>query len=56
MLALGKRVCLLKDRTLKQLPTHMVGSLYSEFDLDDVTASIQSALDRWLRQRGLAKE
>jgi nucleoside 2-deoxyribosyltransferase len=56
MLALGKPVCLLKDKTLKQLPTDMVGSLYSEFDLDTVTPSIQSALDRWLRQRGLAKE
>lgn len=54
MLALGKRVCLLKDKTLKQLPTDMMGSLYSEFDLDDVDASIQSALHRWLRQRGLA--
>jgi hypothetical protein len=56
MLALGKRVCLLKDQTLKQLPTDMVGSLYSEFDLDDVAPSIQNGLSRWLRQRGLAKE
>ena len=56
MLALGKRVCLLKDKTLKQLPTDMVGSLYSEFNLEDVALSIAGALDRWLRQRGLAKE
>ncbi len=55
MLALGKRVCLLKDRTLRQLPTDMIGSLYSEFSIDDVAASIHLALDRWLRQRGLAK-
>ncbi len=55
MLALGKRVCLLKDNTLKQLPTDMVGSLYSEFDLDDVEASIDRALNGWLRQRGLAE-
>jgi hypothetical protein len=56
MLALGKRVCLLKDKTLTQLPTDMIGSMYSEFDPDDVDASIPRALEKWLRQRGLAKE
>jgi hypothetical protein len=49
-------VCLLKDSTLKQLPTGMVGSLYSDFNLDDVGESIQKALGHWLQQRGLAKE
>jgi hypothetical protein len=53
MLALGKRVCLLKDKTLSRLPTDIVGSLYAEFDMDDIETSIRSTLERWLRQRGI---
>jgi hypothetical protein len=53
MLALGKRVCLLKDRSMLRLPTDIVGSLYSEFDIDEIDASIQESLDRWLKQRKL---
>lgn len=53
MLALGKRVCLLKDKTLKALPTDVIGSLYMEFDIDNVDVSVQEALDSWLKQRGI---
>ena len=50
MLSLGKRVCLLKDQTLNQTPTDMMGSLYADLDLDDVDVSVQNVLQRWLRQ------
>lgn len=53
MLALGKRVCLLKDRALARMPTDIVGSLYSEFDMDDIAGSIRMALTDWLVQRRL---
>ncbi len=53
MLALGKRVCLLKDRSIARLPSDVIGSLYTEFDMDDMAGSINDALTRWLRQRRL---
>ena len=53
MLALGKRVCLLKDRAIARLPSDVIGSIYTEFDMDDISNSIKESLTRWLTQRGL---
>ncbi|MEW6543905.1 MAG: hypothetical protein AB1411_09880 [Nitrospirota bacterium] len=39
MLGMGKDVLLLKDRTLKTLPTDLTGRLYREFDTLDVTST-----------------
>lgn len=48
MLAQRKPVCLLKDKTLNNLPSDIVGKLYRPFDTRDVTDSISKALDPWI--------
>ena len=53
MLALGKPVCFLKDRTLKSLNADLIGRLYREFDSYEPDASIPPRLDKWLRDRNL---
>lgn len=52
IMALGKDVCLLKDRTLKTLHTDLVGNLYRTFDPQDPVASIPPELTRWLSDKG----
>lgn len=56
MLALGKRICLLKDKSLARLPTDIIGSMYYEFDTDNIESTIQESIDRWLTQRGIIKK
>jgi hypothetical protein len=51
MLALDKRVCLLRDITVRQLPADLAGSLYSDFDVGNIRKSVRIALRRWLEQR-----
>lgn len=53
MLALGKPVCLLKDKTLTTLPSDLVGRLYENFDVQRVADTLPEVLARWLRQKGL---
>lgn len=53
MLALGKDVCLLKDRTLRTLHADLIGKLYRPFDPQDITETIAQALPGWLRDKGL---
>lgn len=48
LLALRKRICLLKDRTLKALQTDLIGKLYREFDPHDPLATIPAEISRWL--------
>ena len=55
MLALGKQVCLLKDQTIKQLPTDLVGRLYQNFDAQNPETTIPSVLNKWLRDKGFIK-
>jgi nucleoside 2-deoxyribosyltransferase len=54
LLAMGKPVCLLKDRTLKTLHTDLVGRLYRIFDPLDPAGTIPPAISRWLSDRRLA--
>ncbi len=54
MFAMGKPVCLLKDRTLTALHTDLVGKLYREFDPQDPAKTIHPALSKWLVDRGFA--
>lgn len=49
MIALGKKVCLLKDQTLPKLHTDLVSKLYKEFDPQDPISSIPPVLERWMR-------
>ncbi len=56
MLALGKPVCLLKERTLKALHTDLAGKLYRTFDAFDPQNSVPAPLEKWLSdQEALAK-
>jgi hypothetical protein len=47
-LVLGRRLALLKDHSLKAMPTDLVGQIYRTVDLDDPT-TIEQELDAWIR-------
>jgi hypothetical protein len=51
ILALGKHVCLLKDKTLSKLHTDLVGKLYRMFDPQDPATSIPSVLTKWMTEK-----
>ena len=53
MMAMKRPVCLLKDRTLRALPSDLVGRLYKPFDLQDPSKSIPPVLRQWLKDKGL---
>jgi hypothetical protein len=53
MFGLEKRVCLLKDRTLKTLHTDLVGKLYRQFDPLHAAATIPNEVHAWLRDKEL---
>jgi hypothetical protein len=53
MMGLGKPVCLLKDQTLKSLPTDLIGKLYKPFDTLDVGNTLPNQLEKWLADKGL---
>jgi hypothetical protein len=53
MLALGKPVCLLKDKTLTTLQPDLVGKLYRQFDPQRIKQTIKRELEKWLRDQGL---
>ncbi|MEP7287619.1 MAG: hypothetical protein ABI947_17840 [Chloroflexota bacterium] len=48
MLALNKRVCLLKDKTLHNLQADLIGKLYLAFDPQKSALTIQATLSQWL--------
>lgn len=50
---LNKQVCLLKEKSMKKLPSDLIGKLYQEFDINNCTASINSVLTHWLADKGL---
>jgi hypothetical protein len=52
MLALPKPVCLLKDSTLRTLPTDLMGKLYKSFDPQHPAKTIASELEHWLNDKG----
>jgi hypothetical protein len=52
MMGLGKSVCLLKDQTLKNLHTDLVGKLYKPFDPLDVEKTLPTQLEKWLADKG----
>jgi nucleoside 2-deoxyribosyltransferase len=53
MMGLDKSVCLLKDQTLKNLPTDLVGKLYKPFDPQDVNGSLPGQLNKWMKDKGI---
>lgn len=48
MLTLGRRCALLKDVSIKKMPTDLVGQIYTPMDLEDASA-LSKAVHRWLR-------
>jgi hypothetical protein len=48
MLIAGRRLALLKDRSIERLPTDLVGKIYKGVDLD-IPSTIEDAIHRWLR-------
>jgi nucleoside 2-deoxyribosyltransferase len=52
MMGRGKQVCYLKERTVTQLQTDLVGRLYNEFDQQRIEETIPQILNRWLDDRG----
>jgi hypothetical protein len=51
MLALGKPICYLKDKSLKNLPTDLISKLYREFDTHAVETTLPTPLLKWLDER-----
>ena len=50
-MCLEKQVCLLKDKTLKNLHSDLVGKLYKSFDPNDVLGTIEAELEKWLKDK-----
>lgn len=51
MLAFGKQVCYLKDKTLQTLHADIIGKLYKEFDPHDPEGTIPSQVTKWLEDK-----
>lgn len=54
MLGLEKNVLLLKDQTLKSLPSDLVGKLYKPFDTSEVDNTLPDQLKKWLSDKGFS--
>lgn len=48
MIALSKKVCLLKDKNIKTLHSDLVGRLYCPFDIQNSDTTIKDALTKWM--------
>jgi hypothetical protein len=48
MLVLGRRTALLKDKSIKSMPTDLVGKIYKSIDLDK-PSSVKKALATWIK-------
>lgn len=55
MRALGKPVCLLKDKTMVTLQADLIGKIYSPFDTQHVETSIPPVISKWLDDKGFTK-
>lgn len=53
MMALGKDICLLKDKNLQTLHADLLGKLYKPFDPQNTERTIPNQLLKWLSDKGL---
>jgi predicted nucleotide-binding protein len=53
MMGLRKKVCLLKDQTLNNLPTDLMGKLYKPFDPQNIEKTLPDQLEKWMQDKGL---
>jgi hypothetical protein len=54
LLALGKKVCILKDDTVQTLTTDLLGHLYKTFNTQEVNRTLPPELTKWLQDQGFA--
>jgi nucleoside 2-deoxyribosyltransferase len=55
LMALKKPILLLKDHTLRNLTTDLIGKLYKTFDPQPISGSLGPEVNRWLKDKGLIK-
>jgi len=55
MIGMRKDVLLLKDATLKTLPTDLTGRLYREFDTQDISGTVPGVTEKVASRQGLIK-
>jgi len=55
MMALGREICLLKDKTLTHLSTDLMGKLYREFDPQNPEDTIAGELVKWARDKKIIR-
>ena len=48
MLALNKKICILKDKRMEQLNSDILGKLYVSFDSDNMGNELPDVLSDWL--------
>ncbi len=53
MMALGKPVLLLKDSTMSQLPSDLIGRLYKTFDVQNLHESLKQVIKKWIKEKSL---
>jgi hypothetical protein len=53
MMGLRKHVCLLKDQTLKNLPTDLMGKLYKQFDPQNIETTLPEQIGKWMKDKGI---
>lgn len=53
LMGLHKPICLLKEKSLKTLPSDLVGRLYQEFSIEQCDLSISNVLRNWLSDKDL---
>lgn len=51
MLGLGKKVCFLKESTLKSLQTDLAGKLYKPFNIQSIKESVDEQLTKWIQDK-----
>ena len=55
MMAKGTTVLILKEKSLKALPSDIMGRLYRSFDGNDIESSIEASVKQWLVDLGIAR-
>jgi hypothetical protein len=56
MLALGKPICYIKDKSLKRLPTDLISKLYREFDTHAIETTLPMSLTKWLQEKRIGRQ
>jgi hypothetical protein len=49
LMGMGRKVLLLKDKTLPSLPTDLVGQLYKPFDPQNISGTMPAQVEKWLK-------